>query len=316
MSYKTSALSEDRLTTMLSTALGSEIGNLILDDSIIELMLNPDGNLWIDRLGEGRTFTGYTINPYDAERVIYIVASSMGFICNKEQPLLSGELPGSGSRFQGILPPIASNPVFTIRKKAIKVFSLNNYVASSILSNVHCQLLKSAIQSRQNILIAGGTGSGKTTFANAVLDEVSHTNDRIIIIEDTQELQCNAKDCVLLRARDECASMTDLLRCTMRLRPDRIVIGEVRGPEALTLLKAWNTGHPGGCATVHADSAEKALTRIEQLVFEAGVSSAKYLISDAVDLVVFIEKVGSGRRVSEIIRVNGIEQDKYIIEKL
>lgn len=316
MSLAALKLSDDRLTTMLATALGDVAGGLLLDDSIIELMLNPDGKLWIDRLGHGRSFTGHMMTPADAERVIFIVASSVGLTCNKDSPILSAELPRSGSRFQGILPPIVQRPTFTIRKKAVKIFTLEDYISQEILRPEHADIIRHAIVSRKNILIAGGTGSGKTTLTNAILNEIAATQDRVVIIEDTQELQCNADDCVSLRTKEECASMTDLLRATMRLRPDRIVIGEVRGPEALALLKAWNTGHPGGCATLHADSAERALSRLEQLVFEAGISAANRLIAEAVNLIVFIEKHGVSRQVREILALHGVSGDSYQLERL
>ena len=221
----------DRLIQMLATALG-EVGDLLLDETIVELMLNPDGRLWQDRLGEGRRFTGYTVSPADAERVIYIVANSVGAVCNKDVPLLSAELPVSGARFQGILPPVVTRPVFTIRKKALQIFSLNEYVTQGILTAVQRDVITHAVQQRKNILIVGGTGSGKTTLANAILDAIAACHERVIIMEDTQELQCRAEDVVQLRTRDG-VTMTDLLKATLRLRPDRIVIGEVRGGDAL-----------------------------------------------------------------------------------
>ena len=302
---------EDRLTGMLASALGEEAGRLLLDPEIVELMLNADSKLWVDRLGEGRSFTGHILSPADAERVLFLVASGIGAVCNGENPLLSAELPGTGARFQGILPPLVSSPVFTIRKKAIKIFSLGNYVEQGILSALHRREIEEAAEERKNILIVGGTGSGKTTLANAILAVIAHCEHRIVIIEDTNELQCSATDCVTLRTKDGVATMTDLLRATMRLRPDRIVIGEVRGKEALDLLKAWNTGHPGGCATVHADSAAKGLTRLEQLVEEAGVSHSKSIIAEAVNLIVYIEKSGNERKVREVVRVKGLENNRY-----
>ena len=305
---------EDRLTQMLATALGDTAGQLLLDESIAEIMLNPDGSLWIDRLGEGRSYTGFTMSPADAERVIFIVASSIGAACNRETPLLSAELPVTGSRFQGILPPIVARPVFSIRKKAIKIFTLSDYVSQGILSSTHACLLREAVLQRRNILIVGGTGSGKTTLANAILELIAQTKDRVVIIEDTQELQCKAADHVCLRTKDGICSMTDLLRATMRLRPDRIIIGEVRGPEALTLLKAWNTGHPGGCATVHADSAAKGLSRLQQLVQEAGVTNSRDLIAEAINLIVYIEKTSTGRLVKELLRVSGVSDGKYLLK--
>jgi len=296
-------LKDDRLIAMLATALGETAGSLLLDDTIIELMLNPDGKLWIDRLGEGRSFTGHIMSPADAERVIFIVASSIAAVCNKDSPLLSAELPGTGSRFQGILPPIVARPVFTIRKKALKVFTIDDYVAQGVMTAEQAKTIRDAVKTRQNILIVGGTGSGKTTLANAVLALIAETKDRVVIIEDTQELQCEAEDAVCLRTKDGTCSMRDLLKATMRLRPDRIVIGEVRGPEALDLLKAWNTGHPGGCATVHADSAEKALLRLEQLIQEAGVPPCSSLITGTIDLVICIEKVAHERKIKDILHL-------------
>jgi type IV secretion system protein TrbB len=303
--------SAERLITMLKTALGLFVGDLLLDEKVIELMLNQDGRLWADRLGLGRQFTGHWIEPQDAERIIKLVASSTGAECNELNPILSAEFPGTGSRFQGILAPIVTAPVFTIRKKALMIFSLADYVTQGILSINQKDLIQTAVKARQNILIVGGTGTGKTTFANAILDEIAKSGDRIVIIEDTLELQCSAPDTVFLRARDGLASMNDLLKATMRLRPDRIVVGEVRGCEALSLLKAWNTGHPGGLSTVHASSAIRGLTRLEQLVQEAVVTVPKELIAEAVNLVVHIDRCGTGRKIKEIIQVNEVENGKY-----
>jgi type IV secretion system protein VirB11 len=206
-----------------------------------------------------------------------------------------------------MLPPLVANPTFTIRKKALKIFSLEDYVAQGVMTKYQALFIKKAVHSKKNILIAGGTGSGKTTLANAILAVVAQSEDRIVIIEDTEELQCQASDAVKLRTKEGLASMTDLLKATMRLRPDRIVIGEVRGPEALDLLQAWNTGHPGGCATVHADSAPKALVRLEQLVLESGVRPSKELIGDAVNVIVFIEKTPTGRTIKELVQVEVID---------
>ena len=304
--------SAERLVTMLSTAVGPHIGELLLDEKVIEVMLNPDGRLWVDRLGKGREFTGHMISGQDAERIIKLVASGTGAEVNQSSPILSAEFPGTGSRFQGILPPVVTAPVFTIRKKALMVFSLEDYVTQGILSHGQKELIREAVRAKKNILIVGGTGTGKTTFANAILDEIAQTGDRIVIIEDTLELQCSAEDTVYLRAKEGVASMNDLLRATMRLRPDRIVVGEVRGAEALSLLKAWNTGHPGGCATVHANSARGGLTRLEQLIQEAVVTVPKELIAEAVNIVVHIERSGNSRRISEILQVQGVENGVYL----
>jgi P-type conjugative transfer ATPase TrbB len=303
--------SSSRLLAMLQTAMGPKVGSLLTDDTVIELMLNQDGKLWSDRLGTGRQDTGHTISPEDAERIIRLVATGTGAECNESKPLLSAELPGTGSRFQGILPPIVQAPVFTIRKKALLIFTLDDYVSQGIMTERQKAAILDAVHSKQNILVTGGTGTGKTTLVNAVLNEIAATNERIVIIEDTLELQCAAPDTVFLRAKEGIATMNDLLRATMRLRPDRIVVGEVRGPEALSLLKAWNTGHPGGVATVHANSARAGLTRLEQLIQEAVITVPKELIAEAVNIVIHIERSGHGRKIREIARVGGISTGKY-----
>lgn len=311
---KKTETSQDRLLQMLATALGPQIAALLEDPVVVELMLNADGRLWVDRLGEGRTDTGWKIGAADAERVIYLVASSTGAVCSAAQPLLSAELPGSGSRFQGLLPPVVSAPVFTIRKKALMIFTLEDYIRQGIMSDAQKNAIVAAVHEKRNILIVGGTGTGKTTLANAVLHEIAQTGDRNIIIEDTLELQCAAPDTVFLRSRDH-VSMNDLLKATMRLRPDRIIVGEVRGPEALTLLKAWNTGHPGGCATVHANSARGGLTRLEQLIQEAIPTPQQALIAEAVNLIIYIERYRHSRRLREIVRVDGFAGD-YILRSI
>jgi len=307
--------SQQRLVQMLKTALGTQIIALLEEPAVVELMLNPDGHLWVDRLGTGRDDTGYKILPADAQRVIELVASSTGAVCSSDIPMVSAELPVSGHRFQGILPPVTSTPVFTIRKKALMVFDLADYVEKGIMTESQREKIIEAVHHKKNILIVGGTGSGKTTLANAVLDVVAGTMDRCIIIEDTLELQCTAPDTVFMRARDH-VPMNDLLKATMRLRPDRIIVGEVRGPEALTLLKAWNTGHPGGVATVHANSAHGGLTRLEQLIQEAITTPQKALIAEAVNLIVFIERYRHSRKVKEIMEVTGFEKGQYVLQSI
>ena len=305
--------SHGRLLSMLSTALGDPINKLLAEDDVVEIMVNPDGHLWIDRLSKGRSDTGVIIRPEDAQRVIELVSSSTGSVCNAASPMVSAELPGCGSRFQGILPPVTSVPVFTIRKKALMVFTLDDYVAEQIMTAPQKNKIIDAVHSKKNILIIGGTGSGKTTLANAILNEIAKTNDRCIIIEDTQELQCSALDVVFMRSREH-VSMNDLLRATMRLRPDRIIVGEVRGPEALSLLKALNTGHPGGIATLHANSAKGGLLRMEQLIQEAVPTPQQVLIAEAINLIVYIERFENSRRIKDIVEVKGFKNGDYILE--
>jgi type IV secretion system protein VirB11 len=177
-------------------------------------------------------------------------------------------------------------------------------------------VLREAVLSRKNILVVGGTDSGKTTFVNALLRVVEETTDRIVILEDTQELQCRTKDVEYLHTKEGVASLRDLVRFTLRLSPDRVVIGEVRGAEALDLLKAWNTGHPGGVSTVHANSAEKGLLRLEQLVQEAGVVPSKIMIAEAVNVLVYMEKKGTKRVVKDIMQVRGTKREQYDLVSL
>lgn len=311
MSHITNDASRARAGEMLCTAMGSEIAAALRDPSVIEVMVNPDGRLWLDRLGQGRFDTGVLIEPVAAERIIRLVASSVRKEAHSENPIISAELPAreggaSGERFEGVLPPVAASPCFSIRKPASKIHSLADYVADRILTSAQAEALFRSIGERRNILIAGGTSSGKTTLANALLAEIASLNERVILIEDIRELQCAAKDCVALRTKPGVVALADLVRSTLRLRPDRIIVGEVRGPEALDMLKAWNTGHPGGVATIHANSAQSALSRVEQLVQESVVSVPRRLIADAIDLVVFIDGRGTARRIKEIKQITGL----------
>ena len=308
-----SAVSEDRRRAMLRTAMGSAIAAALADPLVIEIMVNPDGALRLDRLGEGRTNTGMRIDPAQVERIIRLVASHARTEVHAASPIVSAELPphgeGAGERFEGILPPVSTAPCFSIRKPAARVYTLMDYVADGIMSAEAARLLSLAVVDRRNILIAGGTSSGKTTLANALLAEMAHLDERVILIEDTRELQCAAPDVVALRTRAGAVSMADLVRSTLRLRPDRIIVGEVRGKEALDMLKAWNTGHPGGIATVHANSATSALYRLEQLIQEAVVTVPRRLIAEAIDMIVFIAGRGLARRVEMIVRVAGVDPD-------
>jgi type IV secretion system protein VirB11 len=256
------------------------------------------------------------ISHENARRAIYAVAYGVGEVCNDSKPSISAELPGSGERFQGVLPPLSQAPLFVIRKKAVKIFTLDDLNQQEVLPPGGLQLLRDAVLARKNILVVGGTDSGKTTFTNALLRVIEETSDRLIILEDTQELQCRADDVEYLHTKDSVASLRDLIRCTMRMSPDRIVIGEVRGPEALDLLKAWNTGHPGGVSTIHANSAERGLLRIEQLVQEAGVQPCREMIAEAVNVIVYMHKEGTKRKVKNIMNVCGVRGGQYDLTPL
>ena len=257
---------------MLRTALGPAIALFLEDPAVVEVMLNPDGRLWIDRLAGGLVDTGERLSPNDGERIVRLVAHHVGAEVHPGSPRVSAELPETGERFEGLLPPVVAAPAFAIRKPAVAVFTLDNYVAAGIMRAGQAETLRTAVADRRNILVAGGTSTGKTTLTNALLAEVAKTTDRVVLIEDTRELQCKAPNLVALRTKDGVASLSDLVRSSLRLRPDRIPIGEVRGAEALDLLKAWGTGHPGGVGTIHAGSALGALRRMEQLIQEAVVT--------------------------------------------
>lgn len=292
-----------RTETMLKTAMGQTVASALADPTVIEIMLNPDGQLWIERHGQGRINSGETMQPSEAERVIRLVGSHIGQDVTRAFPIVSAELPGGGERFEGVLAPVAMAPSFTIRKPAAVVFTLKDYVGSGIMTSVQAQILRECIITRKSLLIVGGTGSGKTTLANALLHEVAKTGDRVVILEDTRELQCDAPDKIALRTQAGSVSMADLVRSTLRLRPDRIIVGEVRGGEALDLLKAWNTGHPGGIATVHANSAKDGLNRLEQLISEKSARVPRSLIAMAVDVVIGITNTDGQRAVTDILSV-------------
>ena len=306
----------DRQIRMLRSAMGSAIVSALDDPDVVEVLLNPDGRLWIDRLGSGREPTGATVSHEDAARIIKVVANHVGLEVDRDHPILSAELPETGERFEGVLPPITFGPAFAIRKRAAGVIPLSRYVSQGILTPGQAAFLQTSVLDRRNIIIAGGTSTGKTTLANALLQEIAATGDRVLVLEDTIELQCAADDHVSLRTKARTVTTADLVRSTLRLRPDRIVVGEVRGAEALDLLKAWGTGHPGGIATLHAGSARGALVRLEQLIQEVVVTVPRALIAEAVDVIVFIAGRGSKRRVEEIVRVTGLDGDAYAIEHI
>ena len=291
---------------MLRTALGPSIAAWLEDPSVVEVMLNPDGRLWVDRLTEGLADTGVRLSAADGERIVRLVAHHVGAEVHPASPRVSAELPEAGERFEGLIPPVVAAPAFAIRKPAVAVFTLDDYVAAGTMSVSQAAVLRGAVAQRRNVLVAGGTSTGKTTLVNALLAEVAKTGDRVVLIEDTRELQCKAPNLVALRTKDGVASLSDLVRSSLRLRPDRIPIGEVRGAEALDLLKAWGTGHPGGIGTIHAGSGLGALRRLEQLIQEAVITVPRALIAETIDLIAVLAGRGSQRRLVELASVEGL----------
>jgi P-type conjugative transfer ATPase TrbB len=298
---RTEAIS--RGARMLRTALGPAIAAWLEDPGVVEVMLNPDGRLWVDRLTEGLIDTGERLAAADGERIVRLVAHHVGAEVHSASPRVSAELPETGERFEGLIPPVVAAPAFAIRKPAVAVFTLDHYVAAGIMSADEADVLRRAVERRRNVLVAGGTSTGKTTLVNALLAEVAKTSDRVVLIEDTRELQCKSPNLVAMRTKDGVASLSDLVRSALRLRPDRIPIGEVRGAEALDLLKAWGTGHPGGIGTIHAGSALGALRRLEQLIQEAVVTVPRALIVETIDLIAVLAGRGSERRLAELAAI-------------
>ena len=329
---------QQRLEVKLRRELGEQVLVLLKDPRTEDILLNPDSSLWIKRMGEGFTRAG-EMPPMQAASALSTVAAWRGTVLNHQNPILETELPLDGSRFEGIVSPIVRSPVFAIRLRPRKIFTLEDYEASGILTDKsdpvnrlrrhqkfadsvrglkHGEIIRAALHARKNILAVGSTGSGKTTKLNALLDAVSKLtpHDRIISIEDTTELQCAVKNYLDLRAVGN-VTMLDCLRACMRLKPTRIVVGEVRGGEAHTLLKAWNTGHPGGMATIHANDALSGLFRLESLVAEATSAPQQTLIAEAVDLVIFIDEepdLPAGRKVRELLLVTGYSNGNYLVE--
>ena len=305
---------ERRLSAMLRTAFCPVVRSALEAETTLEVMVNPDGSVWVEEAGRGLVPTGKTIAAGDRERVIRLVASTLSVGTSSTASIVSAELPRTGERFEGVLLPVSAAPCYSIRKLARTPFTLADYVRQGALSAALAGKLKALVAERANIVIAGGTSSGKTSFANALLAEGGFCGERIVILEDTRELTCPAANLVALRTQDARVTLRDLVRSTLRLRPDRIIVGEVRGAEALDLLKAWNTGHPGGLTTLHANSALGALSRLEQLVSEATARAPFELIAEAVDVIVFMTRASGQRRVEDAIRVLEFTGDGYRTE--
>jgi type IV secretion system protein VirB11 len=298
---------QGRRRQMLRTAVGPTIAAALADPTVIEVLVNPDGRLWIERASVGRQDTGERIGSAEAERIIRLVAAHVRREVTDKTPIVSAELPETGERFEGVMPPVSPAPCFAVRKPADVLYRLADYVAARIMSARQAEVLALSVRERKNILVVGGTSSGKTTLVNALLAEIADLDERVVILEDTRELKCAAADCVALRTKPGVATLGDLVRSTLRLRPDRIIVGEVRGPEALDMLKAWNTGHPGGITTVHANSASAGLLRLEQLVQEAVVTVSRDLIVQAIDIVAFLEGRGANRRLDTLLEVASLD---------
>lgn len=306
---------QENVIKLLEQSFGPVIMGFLNDKDVIEVYLNDNQDLWIDTLSEGRKKTGIKMSFEDGMRINTLVAGAVGTEINMKTPRVKAELPIGGSRFQGEIPPIVQNPTFNIRKKAIKIFTLEEYVDNGTMTEKQYHSICKAVQEKKNILVIGGTSSGKTTLCNAIINEMAKYQERMIIIEDTQELQCACEDRVFLRTSDT-VTMKDLLEDTLRMRPDRISIGEIRGGAALDLLKAWNSGHPGGICTIHADSPRAGLDQLEQYISEVSVSPQQKMISRVAHILVFIKREGLKRVIGSIAEVKGYKDGEYVLEEV
>lgn len=315
---KKKSLYKERLHSLLESSMGKKILDYLENDDVSEIMLNDDKTLWIDTLTNGRKYSGIEVSPYDSDRIIKIIATHLGEILNAKNPHLGGELPSTNDRFQGILPPLVANPTFTIRKKALLIFSLEDYLKNESLTQEQYDLLIEAIKKRKNILVVGGTSSGKTTLTNALIKEALKSQHRMLILEDTQEIQVDKGNDVVFLRTSPVVTMRDLLKITMRMRPDRICVGEIRDGASLDLLKAWNSGHPGGICTVHADDCESGLDKLEQYCLELSESPQKKLIGNTVDICIFIKRDENNKR--KIQEIKKVSYDKiandYLLKEL
>ena len=313
---------DPRLLEGLRHSCGPLFMDALENPDVIEIMLNPDGSLWIEKYGQDHDCIG-EIPVAQGRLILSQVASGLNLTVNERSPIVEGEFPLDGSRFEGTFPPIVGpGPSFSLRKKASRVFTLEEYMLSGSITLEAVSIIESAVRHRQNIVVVGGTSSGKTTFVNAVIDAVSRLtpSHRLIILEDTAELQSKSPNTVFMRTSVLAEiDMRKLAKVSMRYAPKRILVWEVRDAAALEMLKLWNTGHPGGISTFHADSAEEALPRLEELVEEAGLGPKQKLIGRAVDLAVFMEKTPDNRRqISSIVKVNRFnhKEDFYETETL
>ena len=309
-----------QITMMTLVNCMNDLMPLLQDENIFEVYINPDGKVWTDSF-RGREFTGMIVSAAQVKQIILNVAALTNQLVTDEKPALDAEIPCNEyfdkCRFEGNLPGIVLSPTLNIRKHPKKIFTLEDYVEQGILTENQREIIIRAIHDKKNIIAAGGTKSGKTTLLNALLAEISKLNDRVILIEDTPELQCTAADCVSMRTM-RTFSMSDCLRSVLRMTPDRIVVGEVRGGEALALLDAWSTGHGGGCSTVHSNSAKDTLLRLENMTARVSQNPQQATIGQAVNLIVYLKYLGKKRIVEDIIEVNGYNsaRKEYNLKKL
>jgi P-type conjugative transfer ATPase TrbB len=306
--------SERRELRKLRADLGPVVLDALEDCKTVEVLLNADGRLWQERLGEPMKEIG-AMDAWQAEGLIRTVAAILNTVVTREHCILDGELP-DGSRFSAQIPPVVTAPVFAIRKRASAVFRLDQYVEQGIVTPAQQETLRAAVRDHRNLIVSGPVGSGKTTLLNALIAEVDQ-QERVLIIEDTTELQCASANAVQYRT-SETADMTRLVRACLRMRPDRVLVGEVRGSEALDLLMASNLGHPGVMATVHANDARSSLLRLESLIsmHPRAPRDIPRLLGEVQPMLVHITRTPGGRVLREIVDVQGYGPAGYCFSQV
>jgi pilus assembly protein CpaF len=287
------------------------IAHLISDPYISEVMVNGSGRVFVERSGQLEAVADVTIREQNLRVAVRNLARVLGDDISEERPLLDARLP-DGSRVAAALPPVSlGGTTLTIRKFQSRFFSADELVHTGTLTAAQLACLRRGIEARENVLISGGTGTGKTTLLNA-LAAFLPPDDRLVLIEDTAELRLEASNLVRFEARREqpgvpAVTIRDLVRATLRHRPDRIVLGEVRGGEAFDLLQALNSGHWGTLSTIHANSAEQALSRFASCVMQSGVDvpyqAVRLAIADCLQLLVHLERRHSQRVVTQLVRL-------------
>ena len=321
----TASISKKRHIDQIRRALGDTVNAALDADDVSDIMVNEDGSVWVERLGGSMEIEGQ-VEPEQLTIAINALATFYDTVCRPDNPILSCELPGEGSRVEANVPPVVRAPTLSIRKKALKIMSLQDYVDSGSLSQNYKERIEKAVSDHENIIIAGGTGTGKTTLVNAVITAMVEfdPSERLFILEDTPEIQCSAPNKVIKLSNDT-TGLLALLRSGLRQRPNRILVGEVRGAVAWELLKAWNTGHPGGVCTLHADADPKttgkagaALKRLEQLAAEnpdcpTQTEVLREAIAESVGIIVYITRKGVGgkRVVSAVVEVSDYNKNGY-----
>lgn len=305
----------ERLLEKLSREIKGPIQKALANHQVIEIVCNANGSVWqldrdsgwdeIDHLSHAR-----------ADSILSTVAALTDNIINNASPQIQCAFPLDGSRLQGLVPPAVASPVFDIRKHSSHIYSIEEYIQAKIISPEQAKIIQRAVVERKNILISGGTCSGKTTLAKTIIDlarKLGSPGERFVIIEDTKELHCKSENIVSIHAytRELLSRFTQI---AMRLRPDRVILGEVRGREAYDLMYLLNSGHPGSFTTIHANNARLALHKFLMLARESGEEVHPQRVVECFDVVIAIERGPVGLKVTEVVQVLGYENSDFIVK--